>query len=140
MKNFISIIIIAILFTSLIQAQPVQVKYYPSSVRMSWDIDTTGDVSEYYLFYVQGEDTNTIKSASGMIDGADYEDVWGWRFGSTIYNNFNLEIRKYPLPVSHYWVRVGIISVGYNGQKSALRVSRFIRVKNIPIPGTIRLD
>jgi len=141
MKNLIlQSCILAILVMGFIQAQPVQVKYYPSTVRMSWDIDTTGDVSEYYIFYVQGEDTNTIKTVSGMIDGADYDDVWGWRFASTIYNHYNLEIRKFPTPVNHYWVRVGIVAVGFNGQKSPLRVSRFIRVRNIPIPGIIKLD
>lgn len=132
--------IIAILLSVFIQAQPVQVKYYPSTVRMSWDIDTTGDVSEYYLFYVQAEDTNLIKSVSGMIDGASYDDVWGWRFGSTIYNHYNLEIRPFPLPVTHYWVRVGIIAVGYNGQKSPLKVSRFLRIRNIPMPSILELD
>lgn len=141
MKNLILSFLLTLLLTTIVQAQTqVQVKYYPSSVRMSWDIDTTGDVSEYYLFYVQGEDTNTIKSVSGMIDNASYDDVWGWRFGSTIYTHYNLEIRPFPLPVTHYWVRVGIIAVGYNGQKSPLKVSRFIRIRNIAMPKKLELD
>lgn len=83
------------------------------------------------IFYCQGNDTTMFP----LVEDATYEQVWDWQIGQNLYNYFYVELKSITLGK---YIRLGVMAIGWNGEKSLLAVAPLITLKTYPKP--IRLD
>ena len=134
MRFLLFIFLISIAFS---QVPNPNIKPYPTIIKMSWNVDTTGSIAEYYICYIQGSDTS-IFSHYNFVEGASYDSIKDWFIGSTIKNYFYFSVYEVN---SISFVRVGVIGLKFDGTFTPLAIiPKCLKIRpNIYIKG-IRIN
>ena len=114
----------------------VQVKPYPGAIEMTWDFDSTGSSAEYLIFYCAGADTNLFP----VKENATYAEVWDWWIASSLYNYHYVKIKTDVLPEPFY-LRLGIIAIGWDGQFSTMKcIPEVLTIMKPPKPKGLKTN
>lgn len=93
-----------------------------SQIKVTWDLDQTGNILWYNVYYCAGADSSVFP----LKDGVTHEQVWDWQTGSTLYPYFYVK-----QPYLGDFFRVGIIGVSADGNMSTMTVQTY-RTKRPP--------
>ena len=114
MKTLIISFLILFSIIACAQQNP-KPKSYPGVVKFTWDLDTSGTVSHYMVFYIQAQDSNSFTNGNWNFQtGAKYDEVWDWWIASSLYPEYYVKIKTGVLPTPNY-VRLGVLGVKYDG-------------------------
>ena len=137
MKKFIFIcVILAGLFFLFkdCNAQTINVKKYPGAIELNWDIDSTVVPAEYLIFYCQAADSNDIV----IHTGDSYENIYMWWIGSALYRYYFIKVKGEVYPAA--WCRIGVITLGLDGQFSTLKcIPKCLKIIKPPTPGKVEV-
>ena len=134
MIKYVSILII--LFAVIVSAQQNPTpKAYPTVIKLTWDDDTTGTISEYMIFYIQGIDTTKFQTMFNFTNNGTYEDVLGFWIGSSLYNYYYFTAKQM---AGISYIRAGVIGIKYDGTTTPLQCipkviknNNAVKIKNV---------
>lgn len=119
MKKYFFVLLV--LFTMSTFAQDnLKAQVFQKEIKVTWDKDVSGEISHWWVFYAQAQDTSLFRTIANFVDGAQYEDVWDWWVTTVLYNEATVWNKSDVLLVPSY-VKIGVIGEKYDGTKLPMK-------------------